>query len=780
TVVQNIYSGGIFKTPKTVQKEMIDLNAPLADNVFPFRITFDIESFLIPETTQAGDKTQVLNTHKLASIAVASNVPGFETPQWFMNDISQQITVNCFLEYITQISKASFKILKERNAHCITAVNNAIKKFNCQTKELVKKQKKIANPFVFMKSKLMDYLQEIPVISFNGGAYDLNVIKSEFFQYFINDGKLTDTVEDMDVGFSDLQEGDGEFVEMDIDDSVEVMETDDDNNEDESAEAHSKKTKKEPKAIKFVVKRNNNFMCIKTQNFIFLDITNYLAPGVSLAKYFAAYNAEEVKGIFPYDWLTDLAKLSQTSLPPPSAFYNSLKGKSISDEEYAICKDVWTRNNMSTMKDYLKYYNLGDVVPFLKCLDVHSAFFASKGIDMFKDGISISGLTLNYLMTCIPKTKPCIFSLPNKANADLLHLMKDNIVGGPAIVFHRLHISDETFIRKNPEKICKKIIGYDSNALYLWAISQPMPSGFPVRRLSEHQFRPQYQNKYGHTAYAWLTFIEQRDNIRLHHKFNADGEKQIGPNKIPVDGYNPKTNTVYNFHGCYWHSHNCYLTDKTTLTENQKQDFEDRRRKTAEVREYLLACNVKLVEIYECEWYRLVQDDPEAARISRLSRYTDYNKLRGSGINGQVEEADILKAVLNNTFFGLVECDIHVPDSLRQSKFAEFPPIFKNTLVDRSHISPLMREYAEKHDALKKPTRMLISSFSGEKVVLTTPLLKWYLENGLKVTKIYQITHYDPQACFISFETEVTEARRLGDVDPTKAVIGNAMKLLGN
>ena len=216
------------------------------------------------------------------------------------------------------------------------------------------------------------------------------------------------------------------------------------------------------------------------------------------------------------------------------------------------------------------------------------------------------------------------------------------------------------------------------------------------------------------------------------------------------------------------------------MTENQKQDFEDRRRKTAEVREYLLACNVKLVEIYECEWYRLVQDDPEAARISRLGRYTDYKKLQGSGVNGQVEEADILKAVLNNTFFGLVECDIHVPDSLRQSKFAEFPPIFKNTLVDRSHISPLMREYAEKHDALKKPTRMLISSFSGEKVVLTTPLLKWYLENGLKVTKIYQITHYEPQACFTSFETEVTEARRLGDVDPTKAVIGNAMKLLGN
>ena len=64
---------------------------------------------------------------------------------------------------------------------------------------------------------------------------------------------------------------------------------------------------------------------------------------------------------------------------------------------------------------------------------------------------------------------------PMKRN-NLFYLLKDSIVGGPSIIFNRYHESGKTFIR-NGEKICKKIIGYDANALYLWAIAQQMPTG---------------------------------------------------------------------------------------------------------------------------------------------------------------------------------------------------------------------------------------------------------------------------------------------------------------
>jgi hypothetical protein len=64
--------------------------------------------------------------------------------------------------------------------------------------------------------------------------------------------------------------------------------------------------------------------------------------------------------------------------------------------------------------------------------------------------------------------------------------------GGPSIVLHRYHERDVTTIRPRDYEepnACKKIIGYDANALYLWSIMQETPTGHFVRRKSENQFR---------------------------------------------------------------------------------------------------------------------------------------------------------------------------------------------------------------------------------------------------------------------------------------------------
>ncbi|GMF65996.1 unnamed protein product [Phytophthora lilii] len=53
--------------------------------------------------------------------------------------------------------------------------------------------------------------------------------------------------------------------------------------------------------------------------------------------------------------------------------------------------------------------------------------------------------------------------------------MKANIAGGPSIIFNRYAKRNETKIRGG--KVCKKIIGYDANALYLWALGNEMPCG---------------------------------------------------------------------------------------------------------------------------------------------------------------------------------------------------------------------------------------------------------------------------------------------------------------
>ena len=139
----------------------------------------------------------------------------------------------------------------------------------------------------------------------------------------------------------------------------------------------------------------------------------------------------------------------------------------------------------------------------------------------------------------------------------------------------------------------------------------------------------------------------------------------------------------------------------------------------------------------------------------------------------------ILAAVVDGTLFGMVECDVCVPREL-QDHFAEMQPIFKNTTVTRNDIGPFMRDYAEEHDIMSAPRRMLVGSYRGVNILLSTPLLQWYLMHGLIVDHVHQVVEYEPKPCFRHFGESVSTARRAGDADPDKAIIADTMTLLGN
>ena len=130
-----------------------------------------------------------------------------------------------------------------------------------------------------LEEKLNAYLQELPVFGFNSGKYDLNAVKEFLFPYLI---------------------------------------------------------KHHP--IKFTAKRNSNNMCLKTAFLKLLDISNYVAPGFSYDQFLKAYECEQTTGFFPYEWVDGLDKLEETSLPPHTAFYSSLKNQNITEQEYQYCQ----------------------------------------------------------------------------------------------------------------------------------------------------------------------------------------------------------------------------------------------------------------------------------------------------------------------------------------------------------------------------------------------------------------------------------------------------------
>ncbi|KAG3230529.1 hypothetical protein PI124_g24373 [Phytophthora idaei] len=192
--------------------------------------------------------------------------------------------------------------------------------------------------------KLKQQLDQVPVFGFNSGRYDINLIKKDLFA---------------------------------------VIGTDN---------------------IKSVIK-NPSYMCIATSDMKMLDISNYVPAGTSYDKYLTTYlggcKCDDKtrcvcglgKGLFPYEYITAFNVLSQTTIPPKSAFDSKLRGTSITDDDYERVKFVWQYYEMKSIKDLLIWYNNLDVVPFIKAIKAQRELFKRFDLDMFADGVSLPGLS---------------------------------------------------------------------------------------------------------------------------------------------------------------------------------------------------------------------------------------------------------------------------------------------------------------------------------------------------------------------------------------------------
>ena len=161
----------------------------------------------------------------------------------------------------------------------------------------------------------------------------------------------------------------------------------------------------------------------------------------------------------------------------------------------------------------------------------------------------------------------------------------------------------------------------------------------------------------------------------------------------------------------------------------------------------------------------------------------EENQPRTTAIHCHISEEnlgydqDYEPEVRHERLFGCVEVDIRVPEHLKE-KFSEMCPIFKNTNISLDDIGDFMRTYAEEHNIMAQPRRSLIGSMKGEKILLATLLLKWYLEHSLEFTKVHQVIEFTPEPYFKPFGDAVSDTSRAGDADPRKATIGDTMKLV--
>ena len=191
-----------------------------------------------------------------------------------------------------------------------------------------------------------NWVNQVPVFGFNSGRYDINMIK----EYFVKD--LAE--------ISDVK----------------------------------------------VAKKENSYMFLSLPNFKFLDIKNYLAPGLSYDAWCRAYGCELQKLAFPYEWFDSFDKLNHKGPVKYEEFYSSLKGGiTISQEEYQNFCDEFSKRGCVTMKDWLKEYNLADVKPFIEALEKTREQYYPGEIDLLKDAVSIPGISMMYVLNEALKRK---------------------------------------------------------------------------------------------------------------------------------------------------------------------------------------------------------------------------------------------------------------------------------------------------------------------------------------------------------------------------------------
>ena len=136
-------------------------------------------------------------------------------------------------------------------------------------------------------------------------------------------------------------------------------------------------------------------MYMKTPQFVFLDVINYLAPGISYDKWVKTYGAKQTKSWLPYEWFDNADKRDYKGLPPYRCWFSQLKNSfALTPAEYDECKRVFQERGMQTFGDWLEYYNNLDVTPFLETIETMKAFYTKICVDIFKDAVSLPGVSM--------------------------------------------------------------------------------------------------------------------------------------------------------------------------------------------------------------------------------------------------------------------------------------------------------------------------------------------------------------------------------------------------
>ena len=258
------------------------------------------------------------------------------------------------------------------------------------------------------------------------------------------------------------------------------------------------------------------------------------------------------KGIYPYDYVSSLEKLSEKQLPPKEEFYSKLYDEDISYEDYQHAINVWNTFECKTIRDYHNLYQKSDV---LLLADVFENFRKTCLKHYKLDPVhyyTSPGLAWD---ACLKETRQYLELLNDY---DMLMMFERGIRGGISHISKRYAEANNKYMKDyNPEKESTYIQYLDANNLYGWAMSQNIPThGFKwmkditVEKVMEILEKANHSmSNVGKKGYIFEVDLEYPKKLWESHN-----DYPLAPEKIIVNGveklichFKPRKNYVVHY-----------------------------------------------------------------------------------------------------------------------------------------------------------------------------------------------------------------------------------------
>ena len=103
--------------------------------------------------------------------------------------------------------------------------------------------------------------------------------------------------------------------------------------------------------------------------------------------------------MFPYEWMDGYEKLSHVGPFSYEDSYSSLKF-TITRDKYKQFLNLFKKNDCTTTGDWLRLYNVADVVPFIEAFRKIAEEYYPDKIDVCKDikAVSIPSISMTYVL----------------------------------------------------------------------------------------------------------------------------------------------------------------------------------------------------------------------------------------------------------------------------------------------------------------------------------------------------------------------------------------------